>query len=81
MQKHHMVYIQMYGHFNMNAEKQCSFFKELNRVCLSFIAIKQEDEDSGSNKVGAIIGGIFGGIGFIVLVFIIYKVVQRNRYK
>ena len=30
--------------------------------------------------IGGVIGGIVGGLGIIVLAFIIYKVIQRQRY-
>ena len=56
-------------------------FFTMNGRYIVFAAIKQEEDNgSDSTNVGAIIGGIAGGIGFLILVFIIYKLVQRNRY-
>ena len=45
---------------------------------LYILAIIQQDEDSGAS-VGAIVGGIFGAVAFLIIVFISYKLFQRRR--
>ena len=49
---------------------------------VSFLAIKQPDsKGKGEENIGAILGGVFGGLAFLILVFVCYKLFQRRRYK